>query len=239
VKNLNADNITSGTLNVSLIDNEFQMGTLEAGESGLEIHYEDDMDHKYWLEAGNAIADEGIVIMDASTRDKSTNYSEMAPSYVNTPKLIAKQVETYAWRIGNYKIYNDLSDATGTIMIQCPTSDYTYAFAVGGSSHSSYSDCPFRVTKYGDVYASNMKVPQMQYGAVNITPSAANTPTGKAVTFSTAFSGAPNVIACPACATPGTRVTGVSTSTTSASSVTIYLTRTDTSVTGIRWHAMY
>jgi hypothetical protein len=43
----------------------------------------------------------------------------------------------------------------------------------------------------------------------------------------------------PVCVTPATKVTGVSSSSASSSGVTVYLTRTDTGATNVRWQAMY
>ena len=42
--------------------------------------------------------------------------------------------------------------------MQKPMSNTTYVFAAGGKSHSSYADCPFRVTKDGKVYASSGQI---------------------------------------------------------------------------------
>jgi hypothetical protein len=47
--------------------------------------------------------------------------------------------------------------------MQKPTADTTYAFAAGGTSHDSYADCPFRVTKKGKLYAKNIQVEDTLY----------------------------------------------------------------------------
>lgn len=59
--------------------------------------------------------------------------------------------------IGASKIY--AGDAnTGVIAMQKPGSGMNWAFAVGGTSHSDYSDCPFRVSKGGALYAESGKI---------------------------------------------------------------------------------
>jgi hypothetical protein len=42
--------------------------------------------------------------------------------------------------------------------MQCPSSDITWVFASGGDSHSSYGDCPFRVDKNGNMYATKGRI---------------------------------------------------------------------------------
>lgn len=60
------------------------------------------------------------------------------------------------WSINDDKIYAGNSN-TGVAVMQKPTSRTTYVFAAGGSSHSSYVDCPFRVTSDGLLYAAEAK----------------------------------------------------------------------------------
>lgn len=67
--------------------------------------------------------------------------------------------------IGNNKIYGGDS-TTGVVVMQKPTSNTSFVFAAGGSSHNNYSDCPFRVTKGGKLYASSGEV-----GGFELTPS--------------------------------------------------------------------
>lgn len=75
-------------------------------------------------------------------------------------------------------------------------------------------------------------------GSVTITPSAANTPTGKAVTW-TEMAGVPKVTVTPVTGVPGTQVTGVGIASIEKTGCTIYLTRTNTSNTGVHYIAIY
>ena len=101
----------------------------------------------------------------------------------------------------------------------------------------------------GNVYApniavqnsegTNIYVPEIQKGSVTVTPSAANTPTGKVVTFSKKFSGSPIVVASIHSTVPGKTVTGVAAYGESDTGATIYVCRTNTTNTGVHWIATY
>jgi len=59
------------------------------------------------------------------------------------------------WSITPDKIYYN---GTPTAVIQRPSTNSTYVFAAGGNSNSDYSDCPFRVTKAGKMYATDVDI---------------------------------------------------------------------------------
>ena len=86
---------------------------------------------------------------------------------------------------------------------------------------------------------SGFKVPNIQRGSVNITPSAANTPTGKAITFPKEFAGSPTVVTNALSTVPGTYVTGTSATSVSKTGCTIYLTRANLDSTSVTWIAVY
>ena len=89
------------------------------------------------------------------------------------------------------------------------------------------------------LYVDGLRVPEIQHGNVSIVPSAANTPTGLAVTFEKSFSGPPDIIASSHTSVPGTTVIGVGTSSRSATGCMIYVTRTNTTATTVNWIAIY
>ena len=100
-----------------------------------------------------------------------------------------------------------------------------------------------KITKAGALTATSMstngfRVPEILKGGVDITPSAANTPTGLAISFSSSFSATPIVVATANTGAPGTQVTGVGVSGRSTTGCTLYVTRTNTTTTGIQWIAM-
>ena len=84
-------------------------------------------------------------------------------AYINALGITAKYINVSdkssiaGWNISNGKIYGGDSN-TKVAVVQKPTANTTYVFAAGGTSHSSYSDCPFRVTKDGKLYASRLYV---------------------------------------------------------------------------------
>lgn len=62
------------------------------------------------------------------------------------------------WTITSGKIYGGDGSSVKTAVMQLPSSNTTWVFAAGGSSHSSYADCPFRVSKTGELYATNANI---------------------------------------------------------------------------------
>lgn len=71
--------------------------------------------------------------------------------------MIATGGNVGGWTIGSNKIYAGDS-STGVCVMQKPTENTTYVFAAGGTDHSSYKDCPFRVTKGGKLYAEKGEI---------------------------------------------------------------------------------
>lgn len=59
------------------------------------------------------------------------------------------------WTLKNYKLYAGDGTNIKTVAVQAPTANNLYVFAAGGTSHDSYADCPFRVTKAGKLYATD------------------------------------------------------------------------------------
>lgn len=59
------------------------------------------------------------------------------------------------WTLKNYKLYAGDGSTIKTVCMQAPTANNLYVFAAGGTSHDSYADCPFRVTKAGKLYATD------------------------------------------------------------------------------------
>lgn len=89
------------------------------------------------------------------------------------------------------------------------------------------------------IMAEGFRIPQIQTGAVQITPSAANTPAYAPITFEPEFSGTPNVVVTPHTKVPGTTVLGVGVYDITSTGANISLTRTDTDATAVSWIAMY
>lgn len=70
-------------------------------------------------------------------------------------KITATSGTIGGWTITSTKIYGGNS-TTGVAAIQYPRDNITWVFAAGGNSHDSYADCPFRVSKSGALYTTNI-----------------------------------------------------------------------------------
>lgn len=113
------------------------------------------------------------------------------------------------------------------------------ATRITGSNISVNAPSGYFYLKTSDGYAwINSKKGQFcQSGYVDVTPSAANTPTSKTITFPYAFTSAPKVALGLRATVPGTQVTGVSLGSESTTGCTIYVTRTNTTSTRVHWVA--
>ena len=70
-------------------------------------------------------------------------------------KITATAGEIGGWTLKSYKLYAGDGVDIKTVCVQAPTENNLYVFAAGGTSHDSYADCPFRVTKAGKLYATD------------------------------------------------------------------------------------
>ncbi len=62
------------------------------------------------------------------------------------------------WKIDSNRIYGGNTElGQKTAVVQRPIRNNAYVFAAGGSDHSDYSDCPFRVMGDGTLYSKNGK----------------------------------------------------------------------------------
>ncbi|MFJ3540391.1 hypothetical protein ACIPQA_33730, partial [Streptomyces sp. NPDC090109] len=125
-------------------------------------------------------------------------------------------------------------EADGVLHLVGPNGDgveygVTFQKAFGTSSATFSTD---EVTAVGSLYADNYRS-----GRVTITPSAANVPTSVTVTgIGMSGSGPVRAYASPITTVPGTEVRGVSCTSPSRDSVVVWVTRTNTTSTGIDWH---
>lgn len=58
------------------------------------------------------------------------------------------------WIIEGGKIRSDTNNYSKVAAMQAPNSSITWVFAAGGTTHSDYSNCPFKVDKNGNLYAT-------------------------------------------------------------------------------------
>lgn len=91
-----------------------------------------------------------IELTSNSLEINSTNFQVSSSG-----SITAKSGTIGGWTIGANKIYAGNS-TDGVAVMQRPYSDITWVFAAGGTSHSSYVDCPFRVSKTGAVFCKSV-----------------------------------------------------------------------------------
>lgn len=82
----------------------------------------------------------------------STNFS-----LTNDGVITANSGTIGAWTINGWKIYGGDS-STGVAVMQKPSSSIHWVFAAGGTNHDSYADCPFKVDKSGNMYATKANI---------------------------------------------------------------------------------
>ena len=93
----------------------------------------------------------------------------------------------------------------------------------------------FTVDKDGNTtITGKLSAANISSGRITITPSAANTPTSANVTGLN-LTGTPRITVSPNTSLPGTQVTGVSFANATTTGFTVWLTRTNTTSTGIDW----
>lgn len=171
--------------------------------------------------------------------------------YVSEPLTVAGVIKTGTnfgfygnYDDRNFNIYGQWADGDNHDILVRGSDGLTTAigWTGSGSDNKDYETVldirPKKVNIRGETTVQGFRVPEIQKGSVSITPSAANTPTAKIVTFSKEFSGTPSVVTNPLTGAPGTVVTGCCAANPSTTQVTIYLTRTNVTGTGIQWIAV-
>lgn len=153
-----------------------------------------------------------------SSYDFKATVVDTAYSSSSTSNIVSVSTE--------FRLINIKSDGTG--------------IALGKLSEESNifdSNLPIKAK---EMTLNGFRVPEIQHGEIEITPSAANTPTEKEVTFEKRFSGVPHIIITPYTSVPGTTVLGASVSgTPTETGFTACLTKSNTTATTLVWVAIY
>ena len=131
VTTISGSNITTGSINATLI----KTGTLDASQ----------------ITVTNLSANS---ITSGTITASAINLGNNAFSVTTAGVLTASSGTIGGWTITDKKMYAGDS-STRVAVVQKPTSDTTWVFAAGGTEHSNYGNCPFRVSKYGQLYASS------------------------------------------------------------------------------------
>lgn len=96
---------------------------------------------------------------DGIALGNSTNYVKAGKNgQLSCNNILATGGTIGGWTINATKIYAGDGSSVKTSVMQAPSSSITWVFAAGGSNHNSYSDCPFRVDKAGNLHATSATI---------------------------------------------------------------------------------
>lgn len=122
------------------------------------------------LYAGDGSADNPVAVMQMPQKNNlwtfavggksHSNYSDCPFRVSKDGKMRASWANLAGWTITDGKIYSGDPANSGekVSVMQIPTANTTWTFATGGISHDNYSDCPFRVSKDGRVFGTEVNV---------------------------------------------------------------------------------
>ena len=195
---------------------------------------------------GNGVSIGGLSTVTSSTASGlfEVNWNTKIVGTVNASGNITTTGSfgsTNTYSAGNFAIYCPWADSSNHDLLVRSSDGLTVGLGwVGSDTYTTKLDIrPKQVSIRGETTIQGFRVPEIQKGSVAITPSAANTPTAKVVTFDKSFSGTPAVVTNPLTTVPGTYVTGVCAASPSETGTTIYLTRTNVSAISVQWIAIY
>lgn len=122
------------------------------------------------LYAGDGSADNPVAVMQMPQKNNlwtfavggksHSNYSDCPFRVSKDGKMRASWASLAGWTITDGKIYSGDPANSGekVSVMQIPTANTTWTFATGGISHDNYSDCPFRVSKDGHVFSTEVNI---------------------------------------------------------------------------------
>lgn len=122
------------------------------------------------LYAGDGSADNPVAVIQMPQKNNlwtfavggtsHSNYSDCPFRVSKDGKMRASWASLAGWTITDGKIYSGDPTNSGekVSVMQIPTANTTWTFATGGTSHTNYSDCPFRVSKDGHVFGTEVNV---------------------------------------------------------------------------------
>ena len=120
------------------------------------------------LYAGDGSEDNPVAVMQMPQKNNlwtfavggtsHSNYSDCPFRVSKDGKMRASWASLAGWTITDGKIYSGDPTNSGekVSVMQIPTANTTWTFATGGTSHTNYSDCPFRVSKDGHVFGTEV-----------------------------------------------------------------------------------
>ena len=182
------------------------------------------------------ISDTASGLFEVNWNTKITGNTDVVGGITTTANI--GNVSDY--NTSNFGIYCKWADSSNHDLLVRGADGLTTALGwVGSDTYQTKLDIrPKQVSIRGETTIQGFRVPEIQRGSVDITPSAANTPTSKIIAYPKAFSDVPIVIPSPLTSVPGTTILGTSVNGISTTQASIYLTRTNTVTTTIYWLAV-
>lgn len=124
------------------------------GESYTEALYLDNVRQAFAEDSSAVTISAGTITFNSGTLIvNSGNFTLDAAGTIT-----AKAGTIGGWTLMHHKLFAGDGVDIKTVAIQAPQESTLYVFAAGGTSHDSYADCPFRVTKAGKLYATDAVV---------------------------------------------------------------------------------
>lgn len=195
---------------------------------------------------GNGVAVGGISTVESSTADGlfECNWSTEIHNKLSVTGNVTTDSRfgcTSSYDDHNFNIYCQWRDGDNHDILVRNSDGLTMGIGwVGDSNNQTVCDIrPKKVNIRGETTIQGFRVPEIQHGNISISPSAANTPTSKIVTFKQEFTGNPDIVVSAHTSVPGTTVLGVGTANRDTTGCTIWVTRTNTTDTTINWIAAY
>lgn len=232
----NVISLTQDKLNISdytALDILSKLSTVDGANSGLDA---DKLD--------------GVELQDIYAKYDVHNLDISNLNDINTPGLYGQTQNTYATGARNYPNTSvgagvlEVLRVGGSFIMQryntyqghIYTRFYQSWEPVGWSAWNKSDINPLSISASsgaGWIYLGNDL--KMCWGSVLITPSAANTPTLATVTLPLTYTYGPQVLVTPETSVTGTQVTGVACANRNTTNIGVYVTRTNTTATYVRW----
>lgn len=124
--------VTKAVTHMNYNDGTFEMAEGKIKYDGTDLYIDANMDLKG----------------DLTVKDSNNNVIFHAKTTSPT------EVSIGGFAVNSGKVYGGDS-TTGVAVMQKPSPNTYWVFAAGGHSHDSYADCPFRVSKNGELYSTS------------------------------------------------------------------------------------
>ena len=155
------NNQSTGEVVQNAIDNQTRQEIFDKLTEGGKIQGIYVQDNKWYINAEHVQVlnlKAGSVTAGKLSSTNGKTYFDLDNGSIVTNNITATGGTIGGWNLQNSKLYAGGTNGIKTVCVQAPSANTTFVFAAGGESHESYIDCPFRVTKNGEMYASKGEI---------------------------------------------------------------------------------